>query len=136
MIDSPAGAMRVAKPRGRRRIRFLRNLLLAAMLAAVMIAAAGGATLAVVMHLPPYQDLSSAEFSQAVEQVTLDIIGENPHLIANPPQGVLPLCNGVSDASIKPFRIAFGLMRSTPEGLRLFDAVVEHGVCVDVDEIA
>jgi len=136
MSDLASTQLRVQRPRARRRIRFVRNLLLAAMLAIVLAAAAGGAALVVAAQLPAYDEVGRAGLYEAVKQIALDIAGENPRLTSNPVSGALPLCDTSDKATIKPFTLAFGLMRATPEGLRLYDVVTENGVCVAVDEIA
>ena len=136
MTELATTPLRVPRPRARRRIRFVRNLLLAALLALVLAVAAGGAALVVAAQLPAYEEIGRDGLYEAVKQVALDIAGENPRLAPNPVAGDLPLCDPTDDATIKPFTLAFGLMRATPEGLRLYDVVAENGVCVAVDEIA
>jgi hypothetical protein len=136
MSDLASTQLRVQRPRARRRIRFVRNLLLAAMLAIVLAAAAGGAALVVAAQFPAYEDVGRAGLYEAVKQVAIDIAGENPRLTPNPVAGSLPLCDPSDEVSNKPFALAFGLMRATPEGLRLFEVVTKNGVCVAVDEIA
>jgi hypothetical protein len=135
MIESVAGPTSVVHQRGHRRIRFFRNLIIAGMIAVVLAGALGGVVLTAVPALPQYGDMSRAQFRSALKQVSLDLIGEKPRIVANPPSGDLPLCRDVSDTSRKAFLTAFGLMRGTTEGARLYDELVEYGICVDVDEI-
>jgi hypothetical protein len=124
------------RPAGRRRIRAIRVVLVMALLCLLFVSAAGGVMLAFATRLSAYHDVEPAVLSEAFKQVALDVVGERPRIAPNPPQGTVPICQDVPDPSIKPLRLAFGLMRGTDEGLRLFTMLVDNGVCVTVDDLA
>lgn len=105
------------------------------MIALLLAMLTGAAALALVSRLPAYEGVDRGQFTRAVEQVALDVIGENPRIDADPPTGPLPLCEGVPDVSTKPFRLAFGLMRGTAEGARLYEVLTDNDICVDVDDL-
>src|SRR5262249_34454937 len=54
---------------------------------------------------------------------------------SRPPSGNVPICPGVDNAAIKPLRTAFGLMRGTAEGRRLYSVLVDNGICVNVADL-
>src|SRR5688572_16203831 len=98
MIESATNSTPFVRQSGHRSILILRHLLVAGLLSLVVAVAFGGATIAAVSTLPAFGDMGRAELSTAIKQVSLDLIGEKPRFVADPPEGDLPLCRGVSDA--------------------------------------
>jgi len=71
----------------------------------------------------------------AVRAVLISEIGEDPNLTPQPTRGTLPLCDDVAPVFGQAFRLAFGLMRGTDEGQRLYDQLVDQGICIRVREL-
>jgi hypothetical protein len=67
--------------------------------------------------------------------VAIAEMGEDPHLTPQQPSGALPICRGVSPVYGRAFRLAFGLMRGTEEGRRLYALLVDHGICIGVIDL-
>src|SRR5262249_12665226 len=67
--------------------------------------------------------------------VAIAELGEAPHLTPQQPTGALPVCRGVPPIYGRAFRLAFGLMRGTEEGRRLYELLVDHGICVGVTDL-
>jgi hypothetical protein len=103
--------------------------------------AIGGFALAIVIDrlAPGFLEFDAetavARFD-AARAVVLSEIGENPHLTPEQPRGALPLCDDVPPAYGHAFRLAFGLMRGTDEGERLYDLLIENDICIHVDDLA
>lgn len=101
----------------------------------------GALALAIVIDdvAPGFLDLDAntavAQFD-AARAVILAEIAEDPHLTPRQPRGALPLCDDVPPAYGRAFRIAFGLMRATDDGSRLYDLLVENDICITVDDLA
>lgn len=72
---------------------------------------------------------------KALGVIAVADLGETPHLTPQPPTGALPLCRNVSSVYDRAFRLAFGLMRGTDEGRRLYALLVDHGICVGVTDL-
>lgn len=71
-----------------------------------------------------------------VARSALGTIDEQPSFASVPGAPRLPLCTGVSDADARDLADAMNLMRRTAEGQRLFDQLLNQGICVGVEEIA
>jgi hypothetical protein len=103
--------------------------------------AIGGLALAIVIDglAPGFLELDAktavARFD-AVRAVVFAEIAEDPHLAPRQPRGAIPLCDDVPGAYGHAFRLAFGLMRGTDEGTRLYDLLIEHDICISVDDLA
>jgi hypothetical protein len=110
-------------------------------LAAILLTlVAGGISLAVVIDgVAP--DLLAADGAplarriEAVGAVSVADLGENPHLTPRQPTGALPVCADVPRTYGHALRLAFGLMRGTDEGRRLYDLLVDNGVCVGITDL-
>ena len=64
-----------------------------------------------------------------------DRLAEEPHFADVRGATRLPICDTVSDDHAQSLAYAFNLMRQTSDGKRLFDQLVDEGVCVRVGEI-
>ena len=100
----------------------------------------GGVALAVVLYqLDPgllSGDLATRErHIEALVDVLVADLGEDPHLELHHPRGALPVCRDVPSVYGRSLRQAFGLMRGTAEGRRLYALLVEHDICVGVAAI-
>jgi hypothetical protein len=115
--------------------------LIGGLLVALISLAIGVFALAIVIDslAPGFLDIDAktavARFD-AARAVIFAEIAEDPHLTPNQPQGAIPLCDDVPPAYGRAFRIAFGLMRATDEGTRLYDQLIEHDICISVDDLA
>jgi hypothetical protein len=116
-------------------IRLIRLLSLLLMLAPLAVGGASAAGFAGLRAMPAYRSVPTATLFAAFKNVGIAEIGESPHLAARQPTGSVPICAGVANASIKPLRSAFGLMRGTAEGRRLYAVLVDNGVCVTVADL-
>lgn len=129
--------------RERPRPSCLRQLgcLIGGLLIALIPIAIGTLALAIVIDglAPGFLDLDAktavARFD-AARAVIFAEIAEDPHLTPNQPRGAIPLCDDVPPAYGRAFRIAFGLMRGTDEGTRLYDLLAEHDICITVGDLA
>ncbi len=122
-------------PHGRRmvralRIAFLGLLVIVMLFSGVVVAAWFGAK-----QLSAFEEVDSDVFFDAVIQVGYSSVGESPHINSHAPTGPVPICGDVAVQYIKPLRRAFGLMRGTAEGKRLFEMLVDSDVCVTVDDL-
>lgn len=78
-----------------------------------------------------WDDTLDAAFGATVER-----FAEEPHLAEVRGATRFPICDTVAADNAESLAFAFNLMRRTPEGERLFDQLVDEGVCVRVGEIA
>jgi hypothetical protein len=120
---------------GRRIVRLLRIGIALATLLLLTGVVTAIAALIFTARFSGFDDVEAASLAGAIEQVTLSEIGESPHFEANSVTGPIPICDDVPEQLIKPLRRAFGLMRGTEEGARLFEALIDSGVCVSVDDL-
>lgn len=128
----------MTSPRRRRPHRRLRALrLVFASLSATLIAGLIIATLvlAAAAESERYAGVSRTTLAYTLARVAADKLGEDPRFEPAPPTGAVPICPGAAESSIKPMRLAFGLMRGTEEGARLYTMLVEHDVCVSVADL-
>ncbi|MEA2511354.1 MAG: hypothetical protein QOJ59_841 [Thermomicrobiales bacterium] len=72
---------------------------------------------------------------EAVGAVAAAELGEDPHVTARQPAGALPVCEDVPRVNGRALRLAFGLMRGTEEGRRLYALLVDHDICVGVTDL-
>jgi hypothetical protein len=101
---------------------------------------AGGIALAVVIGgtTPGLFATDGAPLTSRVRAfgvVAVAELGEDPHLTPQQPTGALPVCSDVSAIYGHAFRLAFGLMRGTEEGRRLYSLLVDNGICVGVTDL-
>jgi hypothetical protein len=97
--------------------------------------ALGAAVYSIAPDLLTADDASVARRVEALGVVVLAEIAEDPHLTPRHPIGALPVCDDVPRVYGHALRLAFGLMRGTDEGRRLYALLVEHGVCVGVTDL-
>lgn len=71
-----------------------------------------------------------------VARTALGTIDEQPAFASVPGAPALPLCNGILDGDARELADAMNLMRRTAEGSRLFDQLLDEGICVGVEEIS
>jgi hypothetical protein len=128
-------ATKQATPHGHRIVRALSALCLLLVLALAVCAVMVGAGWYVGQRYSSYHDVDSNLLLDAVKQIAYSSLGESPHIESNPPSGAVPICRDVPEQLIKPLRRAFGLMRGTPEGQRLFNVLVDSDVCVTIDDL-
>lgn len=119
-----------------RRLRAIRLLFGMASFALLVGLLGTGAALVTISEVSSYENVERSTLIRAVYQVATDMAGEDPHFAANPARRAVPICPGVTKPSIKPLRLAFGLMRGTDEGLRLYEVLVENDVCVSIDDLS
>jgi hypothetical protein len=104
---------------------------------ALLIAAFGaGILLLAATESTRFDGVPRSELASAAVQVLVDTAAENPHFDPNPPSGAVPICPGAAESSIKPLRLGFGLMRGSEEGLRLYEVLVDHDVCISVEDLS
>ena len=110
-------------------------------LAAILLTLAGGSIALAVVINGVAPDLLAADGAplarrvEAVGAVAIADFGENPHLTLRQPTGALPVCADVPRIYGHALRLAFGLMRGTDEGRRLYDLLVDNGVCVGITDL-
>ncbi|HEY7032448.1 MAG TPA: hypothetical protein VH482_14000 [Thermomicrobiales bacterium] len=73
--------------------------------------------------------------AEAIGSVAIAELGEDPHLTPRQPSGALPLCDDVPPVYGHAFRLAFGLMRGTAEGSRLYALLIDHDICIGVTDL-
>jgi hypothetical protein len=100
----------------------------------------GGAALAAAVDgiVPGLFATDGAPLTHRVDALGVILIaelGEDPHLTPHQPTGPLPLCQNVSPVYSHAFRLAFGLMRGTEEGRRLYALLVANRICVGVTDL-
>jgi hypothetical protein len=105
--------------------------LVAVAVLAAMAGVAGGAYVALKFPSAP-----AGSVVEVSTRVLAAEVGEDPHLPANPPSGPLPLCESVPPQSERPLAEAFGLMRATDEGQRLYEMLVTNGICIQIEDLA
>ncbi|MCC6790897.1 MAG: hypothetical protein IT336_04380 [Thermomicrobiales bacterium] len=93
-------------------------------------------SLIIAADMSRFNGVATSRLAGAALQVVIDKAGEDPRFDAHPVTGAVPICEGVEAAAIKPLRLAFGWMRGTDEGRRLFDILIEHDVCIEVDDLS
>lgn len=75
------------------------------------------------------------ETLDAAVGTTIERFAEEPHFAEVRGATRLPICDSVGTNAAESLANAFNLMRQTTEGERLFDQLVEEGICVRVGEI-
>ncbi|MFL5758882.1 MAG: hypothetical protein ACJ789_04040 [Thermomicrobiales bacterium] len=65
----------------------------------------------------------------------IDSINEKPNLATVAPDTNPPICAAVDDRYVPALTKAFSLMRGTDEGERLYQQLVDRGVCVSVSQL-
>jgi len=107
---------------------------------ALLTLVAGGLVFATVLDgiAPGLFALTGAPLTvraRAFGVVAVAELGEDPHLTPQQPSGALPVCRDVPRVYGHALRLAFGLMRGTDEGRRLYDLLVDKGICVGVTDL-
>jgi hypothetical protein len=78
-------------------------------------------------HLP---DRAAAAWRVGVAE-----LGENPHLTPNYPDAPVEFCAGVSGVDQRAITNGVAYLRATEDGSRLYDVLVENGVCIGAKEL-
>jgi hypothetical protein len=78
-------------------------------------------------HLP---DRAAAAWRVGVAE-----LGENPHLTPNYPDAPIEFCAGVSGVDQRAITDGVAYLRATEDGSRLYDVLVENGVCIGTKEL-
>jgi hypothetical protein len=126
----------VATTRKRSPIVRLMRFISLGMIAIPIVAVFGAVcVVAAARSVPAYRSVNTGLLIEAVKNVGASELGESPHVAVEPPKGVLPLCADVDPILVKPFGSAFALMRGTNDGRRLYDVLVDNGVCVTVADL-
>src|SRR3954451_16495682 len=77
-------------------------------------------------------DVISKVFVESVQEA----YGEHPHIVVVPTDpATMPVCDTVPTQLDGAFQRAFGLMRGTAEGSRLYDELVSQHICVSLEEL-
>jgi hypothetical protein len=71
----------------------------------------------------------------AARDVLIASIGEDPHLDPDYVTDLLPLCEPVSRPRSEALAEGIALMRATDEGLKLYNLIVEEGVCIRIEDL-
>lgn len=116
-------------------LRLIGWLMLASLVLPIAATGATAVAFAGVRALPAYREVDTRTLLGAFRAVTISEIGESPRFAPQAPTGAVPICRDVERVLVKPLRAAFGLMRGTSEGRRLFSVLVDEGVCVDVRDL-
>ena len=116
-------------------VNFLQGLI-----AILLIAAVGfGGTFMIRYAAEMQLVLDAAGLDDSVSSVARSALGaidEQPAFASVPGAPQLPLCADVAETNARDLADAMNLMRRTAEGRRLFDQLVDQGICVGVEEIA
>lgn len=140
---SPSAPSRPGRPNGTARpprrgydvVNFLQGLI-----AILLIAAVGfGGTFMIRYAAEMQLVLDAAGLDDSVSSVArsaLSAIDEQPAFTSVPGAPELPLCANVEAEDARDLADAMNLMRRTSEGSRLFDQLLNQGICVGVEEIA
>lgn len=76
-----------------------------------------------------------AERAAASWRVGIADLGESPAFSPNPPSLPIEFCEGVSTVQQDAVAGGVALLRGTDEGTRLYDVLVENGVCIGVQDL-
>lgn len=68
-------------------------------------------------------------------RVGLASLGESPGFAPNPPSGTIEFCAGVTDLEANALTEGVALLRGSDEGARLYDVLVENGVCIGTEDL-
>lgn len=71
----------------------------------------------------------------ATWRVGVASLGEQPALTPNPPSQMVDFCDGVTAAQQRAIADGVALLRATDDGARLYDVLVENGVCLGVADL-
>ena len=71
----------------------------------------------------------------ATWRVGVASLGEKPDLSPNPSDRPVDFCDGVSEAQQNAITDGVALLRATAEGARLYDVLVENGVCIGIEDL-
>lgn len=138
-VASPESATPPRRPTVPRRGYDLVNFL-QGVIAILLIAAVGfGGTFMIRYAAEMQLVLDAAGLDDSVSRVARSALGaidEQPAFASVPGAPELPLCAGVTETDARDLADAMNLMRRTTEGRRLFDQLVQQGICVGIEEIA
>jgi len=77
----------------------------------------------------------SRSLISATGNYLVDSVNEKPNLASVAPDADPPICSSVQDRYVPALSKAFVLMRGTDEGERLYQELVDRGVCVSVEQL-
>jgi hypothetical protein len=83
-----------------------------------------------VQGAPNFQERLGAAWRVGIES-----LGEEPALTPNPPDYLVEFCDGVSAVEQRAILDGVAWLRATDEGARLYDVLVENGVCIGTDDL-
>jgi hypothetical protein len=75
------------------------------------------------------------ERAAAAWRVGIATLGEESALVPNPTDGPIEFCEGVTEVQQGAIADGVALLRATEEGARLYDVVVENGVCIGTRDL-
>ncbi len=106
-------------------------------IALVLLFAAGLVAVSVqFVRSPIIQNASNLpDRAAAAWSVGVASLGEKPAFAPNPADRPVDFCEGVSDAQQRAITDGVALLRGTDEGVRLYDVLVENGVCIGTKEL-
>lgn len=106
-------------------------------IALVLLFAAGLATVSwqfarspIIQSAGNLPDRAAAAWSVGVAS-----LGEKPAFAPNPPDRPVDFCAGVRAPQQRAITDGVALLRGTDEGVRLYDMLVENGVCIGTEEL-
>ncbi|HET9660823.1 MAG TPA: hypothetical protein VFP05_10875 [Thermomicrobiales bacterium] len=62
-------------------------------------------------------------------------LGEKPHLTPSYPDAPVEFCDGVNESDRRAITDGVAYLRATEDGARLYDLLVENGVCIGTKEL-
>ncbi len=68
-------------------------------------------------------------------RVGVETLGEEPALTPKPPSQPIDFCDGVTSVQKRAIADGVALWRATDEGARLYDVLVENGVCIGTQDL-
>jgi hypothetical protein len=71
----------------------------------------------------------------ATWRVGVASLGEKPAVTSRPPDQPVEFCAGVNADQQRAITDGVALLRATDEGARLYDVLVENGVCIGIDDL-
>lgn len=106
-------------------------------LALVLILGAGLVTMTwLFIHSPIVQSADNLpDLAGAAWSVGVASLGEKPAFAPNPSGNPVDFCDGVTDQQQRAITDGVALLRGTDEGVRLYNVLVENGVCIGTKEL-
>lgn len=76
-----------------------------------------------------------ADRLEASWRVGIASLGESPTFAPNPPDGPVLFCADVTESEARALTDGVALFRGTDEGVRLYEVLVENGVCIGTEDL-